>query len=66
MFFREIFSVHKSKKILEFEKHVKDETTNFINCYINSPKVMIEQTAQVILDARAKYSDCSLADLMSP
>ena len=63
MFLREIFSVHESKKILEFEKHVKDETTNFINCYIDSTKVMIEQT---ILDARANYSDCSLADLMPP
>lgn len=26
-------------------------------------KALIEQTAQAILDARAKYPDCSLADL---
>ena len=29
----------------------------------DSQKAKIEQTAQAILDARAKYSDCSLADL---
>ena len=29
-------------------------------------KNKIEQTAQAILDARAKYSDCSLADLYDP
>ena len=29
----------------------------------DTQKAIIEQTAQAILDARAKYPDCSLADL---
>ncbi len=43
MLLREIFGVQEPEKILEFEKRVKDETTNFIDCYIDSTKVMIEQ-----------------------
>ncbi|MCM1228409.1 MAG: methylase [Clostridium sp.] len=43
MLLREIFGVAEPEKMLEFEKRVKDETTNFIDCYIDSTKVMIEQ-----------------------
>lgn len=43
MLLREIFGVQEPEKIFEFEKRVKDETTNFIDCYIDSTKVMIEQ-----------------------
>lgn len=43
MLLREIFGVQEPEKIFEFEKCVKDETTNFIDCYIDSTKVMIEQ-----------------------
>lgn len=43
MLLREIFGIQEPEKILEFEKRVKDETTNFIDCYIDSTKVMIEQ-----------------------
>ncbi len=43
MLLREIFGVQEPEKIFEFEKRVKDETTNFIDCYMDSTKVMIEQ-----------------------
>lgn len=43
MLLREIFGIQEPEKMLEFEKRVKDETTNFIDCYIDSTKVMIEQ-----------------------
>jgi putative type II restriction endonuclease len=43
MLLREIFGVSEPEKIIEFEKRVKDENTNFIDCYIDSTKVMIEQ-----------------------
>lgn len=33
------------------------------SCVSDSLRIRIEQTAQAILDARAKYPDCSLADL---
>ena len=43
MLLREIFGIQEPEKMLEFEKRVKDEATNFIDCYIDSTKVMIEQ-----------------------
>ncbi|MDE5556800.1 MAG: methylase [Ruminococcus sp.] len=43
MLLREVFGVAEPEKIIEFEKRVKDETTNFIDCYIDSTKVIIEQ-----------------------
>ena len=43
MLLREVFGVDEPEKFIEFEKRVKDETTNFIDCYINSTKVIIEQ-----------------------
>ena len=45
MLLREIFGVSDPEKVFEFEKRVKNEITNFIDCYIDSTKVMIEQTA---------------------
>ncbi|MDE5765245.1 MAG: methylase [Ruminococcus sp.] len=43
MLLREVFGVAEPEKFIEFEKRVKDETTNFIDCYIDSTKVIIEQ-----------------------
>ncbi|MCM1507725.1 MAG: N-6 DNA methylase [Ruminococcus flavefaciens] len=43
MLLREVFGVTEPEKMLEFEKRVKDESTNFIDCYIYSTKVLIEQ-----------------------
>ena len=43
MLLREVFGVDEPEKILEFEKHVRDETTNFIDGYIKATHVMIEQ-----------------------
>ena len=43
MLLREVFGVAEPEKMLEFEKSVKDETTKFIDCYIDSTKVIIEQ-----------------------
>lgn len=61
MLLREIFGVAEPEKILEFEKRVKDETTNFIDCYIDSTKVMIEQkTLGKDLRKGIKQSDGSL------
>ncbi|MCM1507966.1 MAG: hypothetical protein NC177_12665 [Ruminococcus flavefaciens] len=45
MLLREVFSVAESEKIIEFEKRVKNETTNSIDCYIEFTKVIIEQKA---------------------
>lgn len=61
MLLREIFGVSEPEKILEFEKRVKDENTNFIDCYIDSTKVMIEQkTLGKDLRKGIKQSDGSL------
>ncbi|MDE6426118.1 MAG: methylase, partial [Ruminococcus sp.] len=43
MLLREVFGVAEPEKMLEFEKRVRDETINFIDCYIDSTKVIIEQ-----------------------
>ena len=41
MLLREVFGVAEPEEFIEFEKRVKDETTNFIDCYIDSTKVII-------------------------
>ena len=51
-----VLGVERPYDIISFENQVKLSSTSFIDAYI-------EQTAQAILDARAKYPDCSLADL---
>ena len=64
-------NVHNSW-VRAFAGRLKSDFTYSVNIvYNNFPwpdptpeqKVAIEQTAQMILDARAKYPDCSLADL---
>ena len=58
-----------SDGFISFEDHRMVDASNFIDGRIPSTKVLIEQkakieqTAQAILDARAKYPDSSLADL---
>lgn len=45
-FWQHIFNISESEKMVEFEKRVKDiknNTTIFIDCYIPSTKVLIEQ-----------------------
>lgn len=61
MLLREIFGVQEPEKVFEFEKRVKDETINFIDCYIDSTKVMIEQkTLGKDLRKGIKQSDSSV------
>lgn len=53
---------------IRFQKKVigHDGNTKRIDAYIEETKVLIERTAQAILDARALYPDSSLADLYDP
>ena len=66
---RDVLGVAEPEKFILFEERVKLDHTSFIDGHIPSTHVLIEQkkkieeTAQAILDARALYPDCSLADL---
>lgn len=43
MLLREVYGIEEPEKFVRFEKRVKDTTTNFIDVYIPSTRVMIEQ-----------------------
>lgn len=55
---RDVYGVEKPEEFVEFEKRVKDGTTNFIDVYIPSTKVLIEQKARTKdLDKQIKQSN---------
>lgn len=65
-----VLGVENPTSIIQFEKPVViEKNTKFIDGFIPSTKVLIEQkakiekTAQAILEARALYPNSSLADL---
>ena len=64
-----VFGIQDIGNFITFEGQVKLSHTSFIDGYIPSTKVLIEQKgshidlSKPILDARNLYPDCSLADL---
>ncbi len=60
---RDVYAVEHPEQFITFEEQVHLDHTSFIGGTIPSTHVLIEQTAQAILDARALYTDSSLADL---
>lgn len=59
----DVYGVDHAEQFITFEEQVHLDHTSFIDGAIPATKVLIEQTAQAILDARALYPDSSLADL---
>ena len=60
-FLRDILGVEKPETIIAFEETVKDKHTNFIDGWIESTKVLIEQkSSSVNLRSAIKQSDGSL------
>lgn len=60
-FLRDILGVEKSEQLIEFEETVKEEHTKFIDGWIDSTKVLIEQkSSSVNLRMPIKQSDGSL------
>ena len=60
-FLRDILGVDKPEQIIEFEETVKEEHTKFIDGWIDSTKVLIEQkSSSVNLRLPIKQSDGSL------
>ncbi len=66
---REVLNIEHPEQFISFEDKVKLDHTSFIDGYIPSTKVLIEQKAKIekmaqgILDSRALYPQCSFADL---
>ena len=58
---RNVFDIHEPEKFIRFEEQVKLDNTSFIDAYIPSTRVMIEQKSiGKALDKPIKQSDGTL------